>query len=50
MHVDSPQRRVRVVEVRVETGGGGEAEARMRVLSLPALAEMRPVRPPENVQ
>ena len=27
--------------MRVETGGGGEAEARMRVLPLPALAEMR---------
>jgi putative membrane protein len=32
---------LRVVEVRIETGGGDEAEARMRVLPLPALAEMR---------
>ena len=34
-------RLLRVVEVRIETGGGNEAEARMRVLPLPALAEMR---------
>ena len=34
-------RLLRVVEVRIETGGGDEAEARMRVLELPALAEMR---------
>lgn len=34
-------RLLRVVEVRIETGGGDEAEARMRVLPLPALAEMR---------
>lgn len=32
---------LRVVEVRVETGGGDEPEARMRVLPLPALEEMR---------
>ena len=34
-------RLLRVVEVRVETGGGDEPEARMRVLPLPALEEMR---------
>lgn len=34
-------RLVRVVEVRVETGGGDEPEAKMRVLPLPALEEMR---------
>jgi len=34
-------RLVRVVEVRVETGGGDEPEARMRVLPLQALEEMR---------
>jgi len=34
-------RLVRVVEVRVETGGGDEPEARMRVLPLSALEEMR---------
>lgn len=30
-----------VVEVRIETGGGGEPEARLRVLPVAALAEMR---------
>jgi putative membrane protein len=34
-------RLLRVVEVRVETGGGDEPEARMRVLPLSALDEMR---------
>jgi putative membrane protein len=34
-------RLLRVVEVRIETGGGNEEEARMRVLPLPALDEMR---------
>ncbi len=34
-------RLLRVVEVRVETGGGDELEARMRVLPLAALEEMR---------
>jgi putative membrane protein len=34
-------RLLRVVEVRVETGGGDEPEARMRVLPLAALEEMR---------
>ncbi len=34
-------RLLRVVEVRMETGSGSEAEARMRVLPLAALAEMR---------
>jgi putative membrane protein len=34
-------RLLRVVEVRVETGGGDEPEARMRVLPLSALEEMR---------
>ncbi len=34
-------RLLRVVEVRIETGGGDEAEARLRVLPEPALAEMR---------
>jgi putative membrane protein len=34
-------RLLRVVEVRVETGGGDEPEAKMRVLPLSALEEMR---------
>jgi putative membrane protein len=34
-------RLVRVVEVRIETGGGEEPEAAMRVLPLPALDEIR---------
>jgi len=34
-------RLVRVVDVRVETGGGDEPEAKMRVLPLAALEEMR---------
>ena len=34
-------RLLHVVEVRVETGGGDEPEAAMRVLPLPALEEMR---------
>ena len=34
-------RLLRVVEVRVETGGGDEPEARMRVLPIAALEEMR---------
>jgi putative membrane protein len=34
-------RLLRVVEVRVETGGGDEPEARMRVLPMSALDEMR---------
>jgi len=32
---------LKVVEVRVETGGGAEEEARLRVLSMPAFEEMR---------
>jgi putative membrane protein len=36
-----PHRLLRVADVRVETGGGDEPEARMRVLPMAALEEMR---------
>jgi putative membrane protein len=36
-----PHRLLRVADVRVETGGGDEPEARMRVLPMAALQEMR---------